>query len=163
MNIKLKDLLPEVGEGTTPYKWKGPIEGDHEVNYNFETEDGDEYIVHFGETYNPDYEGIPYDLEFYVSSPGTNQYSVGAVTNKGKQYRIISTIMTIIPDFVKNYPATMISFTGSDKGDGSSNQRDLLYQAYVNKNMSKLPGWKSEFKWGTFKLTKPVTSQIQMK
>lgn len=141
---KTSKPINEIGEGTAPYKWKGPIEGDHEVNYNFETEDGDEYTVHFGESYMPKYEGIPYELEFYVSSPGDTQYQTGAVTNKGKQYRIISTIMDIIPAFVKEYPATMITFTGSDKETSNSNQRDLLYQAYVKKNMGKLPGWKAD-------------------
>jgi hypothetical protein len=161
--IKLTTILKEIGEGTTPYKWKGPEEDDHAVQYHFETEDGDRYTVHFGEQYNPNYEGIPYDLEFYVSSPGANQYKPGAVTNKGKQYRIISTVMDIIPNFIKEYPATMIVFTGSDKADSDTNQRDLLYQAYVKKNMSKLPGWSSKFEYGKFTLEKPVDYRITQK
>lgn len=159
--IKLKDIIKEIGEGTTPYKWKGPEEGNHEVEYTFVTEDGDEYTVHFGESYNPNYEGIPYELEFYVSSPGDTQYQTGAVTNKGKQYRIISTIMDIIPNFIKEFPSTMITFTGSDKGGSETNQRDLLYQAYVKKNIGKLPGWKMEFESGKFRLIGPPMPKMR--
>jgi hypothetical protein len=52
--------------------------------------------------------------------------------------------MDIIKNFIEEYPANIISFTGSDKETSNVNQRDLLYQAYVKKNIHKFPGWKYE-------------------
>jgi len=131
--IKLKTLLKEIGEGVPPYKWSGPEERYGNVIYYFTTEDDDYYKIRFDGIMDNDWE-----LSFYANSDGV------VVINKGRQYKIISTIMDIIYSFVKEYPVDKISFTGSDKEDSETNQRDLLYQAYVKKNIHKFPEWKYE-------------------
>ena len=131
--IKLKKLLKEIGEGVTPYKWSGPEDRIGSVEYYFTTEDNDYYKVKFVGTMDNDW-----GLAFYANNDS------GVITNKGRQFKIISTIMDIIKNFIKEYPANIISFTGSDKENSETNQRDLLYQAYVKKNIHKFPEWKYE-------------------
>jgi hypothetical protein len=135
--IKLKPLLKEIGEGVTPYKWSGPEERFGGIIYYFTTEDNDYYKVRFDGTIDNGWE-----LNFYVRDK--DEYSSGAITNKGRQFKVISTIMDIMKSFIEEYPADLITFTGSDKETSNVNQRDLLYQAYVKKNIHKFPDWKYE-------------------
>jgi hypothetical protein len=131
--IKLKPLLKEIGEGTTPYKWSGPQDRIGSVEYYFTTEDNDYYKVKFVGTMDNDW-----GLAFYANNDS------GVITNKGRQFKIISTVMDIIKSFVEEYPVDLIRFTGSDKEDSTTNQRDLLYRAYVDKNIHKLTGYHAE-------------------
>lgn len=131
--IKLKSLLTEIGEGVTPYKWSGPEDRIGSVEYYFTTEDNDYYKVKFVGTMDNDW-----GLAFYANNDS------GVITNKGRLFKIISTIMAIIKSFVEEYPVDLIRFTGSDKEGATTNQRDLLYRAYLNKNINKLPGYHAE-------------------
>ena len=131
--IKLKTLLKEIGEGVTPYNWSGPEDRIGSVEYYFTTEDNDYYKVKFVGTMDNDW-----GLAFYANNDS------GVITNKGRQFKIISTIMDIIKSFVEEYPVDLIRFTGSDKEGATTNQRDLLYRAYLNKNINKLPGYHAE-------------------
>jgi hypothetical protein len=131
--IKLKPLLKEIGEGTTPYKWSGPQDRIGSVEYYFTTEDNDYYKVKFVGTMDNDW-----GLAFYANNDS------GVITNKGRQFKIISTVVDIIKSFVEEYPVDLIRFTGSDKEDSTTNQRDLLYRAYVDKNIHKLTGYHAE-------------------
>ena len=109
--IKLKTLLTELGEGVPPYQWSGPQEQSGNINYHFTTEDNDSYRVVFTGT-----EGNDWRLDFYVKESKPNsEYDSGTVTNKGRQYKIISTIMDIMKDFIEDYPADSIVFSGADK------------------------------------------------
>jgi hypothetical protein len=103
------------------------------VEYYFTTEDNDYYKVKFVGTMDNDW-----GLAFYANNDS------GVITNKGRQFKIISTIMDIIKSFVEEYPVDLIRFTGSDKEGATTNQRDLLYRAYLNKNINKLPGYHAE-------------------
>ena len=145
--IKLKSILKEIGEGTTPYKWSGPEEQGGTILYFFKTEDGDHYKVLFEGMIDNDWELVFYTPSYSTDDQGTY---IGAVTNKGRQFKIISTIMDIIKDFINEYPADRIFFTGADKEGtkSNSNQRDMLYAAYVKKNISKLQGWDYRIKPG---------------
>lgn len=146
--IKLKSILKEIGEGMIPYKWTGPEDDFGSVNYFFKTEDDDYYNIIFGASGEGEND---WSLNFYVKNDtDIDTWSSGAVTNKGRQFKIISTIMDIMKDFINEYPADKIFFTGSDK-EGSkinSNQRDMLYTAYVKKNINKLQGWDFEIQPG---------------
>lgn len=146
--IKLKSLLKEIGEGVTPYKWTGPDERGETIFYYFKTEDGDYYKVLFDGMM---YENV-WELAFYSNSvtPSDEEGYTGIVTNKGRQFKIISTVMDIINSFIKEYPVNDIHFTGADKkgSKGGTNQRDILYAAYVKKNINKLEGWDYEIKPG---------------
>ena len=142
--IKLKPLLKELGEGTTPYKWTGPEDDFGYVNYFFTTEDNDYYNVIFTGGVHEDIEDS-WSINFFVKNDtDIETWNSGTVTNKGRQFKVISTIIDIIKNFIEEYPANIISFTGSDKEDSETNQRDLLYQAYVKKNIHKFPEWKYE-------------------
>lgn len=145
--IKLKSILKEIGEGTTPYKWSGPEEKFGTILYFFTTEDGDYYKVLFDGMMENDWE-----LIFYSNSYTTDDDTsyIGIVTNKGRQFKIISTIMDIIQSFITEYPVDRIFFTGADKKGtkSSSNQRNMLYTAYVKKNINKLQGWDYEIRTG---------------
>jgi hypothetical protein len=79
--------------------------------------------------------GNDWELAFYAN----NDSSV--IVNKGRQYKVISTVMDIIKSFVEEYPVDLISFTGADKEGSKTNQRDLLYKEYISKNIDKLPGY----------------------
>jgi hypothetical protein len=142
--IKLKTLLKEIGEGVTPYQWSGPEDDFGYVNYFFTTEDKDYYNVFFTGGVHEDIEDS-WSINFFVKNDTDIQtWNSETVTNKGRQFKIISTIMDIIKNFIQEYPANIISFTGSDKENSETNQRDLLYQAYVKKNIHKFPEWKYE-------------------
>ena len=140
--IKLINLLLEIGEGTEPYRWSGPDDGDGGiVSYRFKTEDGDYYLVSFSSTITDGYDSA-FTLSFHVRDEEEGDSS-SIITNKNRQFKIISTIMNIIESFIDEYPADMILFTGSDASTKKSNtnQRDLLYKAYINKNMHRFPEW----------------------
>ncbi len=152
--IKLKPLLKEIGEGVPPYKWSGPEEKSSGIIYYFTTEDNDYYKVRFDGTIDNGWELNFYvrDKDEYSSNAVTNkgrqfnvrdkdEYSSSAVTNKGRQFKVISTIMDIMKSFIEEYPADLITFTGSDKEGSTSNQRELLYKRYIEKNINQLPGW----------------------
>lgn len=138
--IKLKSILKEIGEGVTPYTWSGPDERSGMVVYYFTTEDGDQYKVKFDGMFDNDWE-----LAFYSPSHTSNDGEYfGAVINKGRQFKVISTIMDIIKSFVNEYPVDMIVFSGSDKKGSKTNQRDLLYKKYLTKNIKYLPGYHAD-------------------
>jgi hypothetical protein len=142
--IRDEPLLKEIGEGTTPYNWTGPEDDFGYVNYFFTTEDNDYYNVIFTGGVHEDIEDS-WSINFFVKNDtDIETWNSGTVTNKGRQFKVISTIMDIIKNFIEEYPANIISFTGSDKEDSETNQRDLLYQAYVKKNIHKFPEWKYE-------------------
>lgn len=155
--IKLTNLLTEIGEGTIPYKWSGPEEDSVGIHYYFKTEDGDYYLVTFTPKASEHTSDNAYRLDFYAKD-GDGGFDSGIVINKGRQFRIISTIMDIIPSFIKEYPCDMILFSGSDKRNSKNdtNQRDMLYKKYVSKNIHKLEGWKFDNSTSTTKLFRTV-------
>ena len=49
--------------------------------------------------------------------------------------------MDIMKDFIEEYPADAIVFSGADKEGSKTNQREELYKKYIIKNIHLLPGW----------------------
>ena len=140
--IKLKSLLTEIGEGVPPYQWSGPQQDRNgDITYFFTTEDNDDYQVIFSQS-NESLEKTDWSVDFFARD--NNEWSAEIATNRGRQYRIISTVMDIILSFIKKYPANTIHIIGSDY-DG---QRNKLYALYAEKNISKLQGWKYKAKDG---------------
>ena len=131
--------INEIGEGVTPYKFSIGEETQHGMEYNFTTEGGDDYLVQFTIL---GYDGIDgWDVSFYSRSKETDFMSDDE-TNKGEQFKIISTVMAVIGDFLKENPnCKRISFVSKDKDGQKTNQRDLLYRAYIQKNIHKFNGW----------------------
>ena len=139
--IKLKTLLTELGEGVPPYQWSGPEDDFGYVNYFFTTEDKDYYNVIFTDGVQDNIEDA-WSVNYFVKNDtDIETWDSGTVVNKGRQYKIVSTVMDIIESFIEEYPANIISFSGADKEGSKTNQRDILYQVYVKKNIHKFPEW----------------------
>lgn len=156
--------INEIGEGVTPYKFSIGEETKYGMDYNFHTEDGDAYLVQFDEGNFSDV----YDLAFYAV--GSSGFMSDEEMNKGRQFKIISTVLAIIKDFIKETPGVQgIEFSGKKKEGKETNQRDLLYNAYVKKHIGEFPGWDFKignnetklFKKETLKESKPLTGLSQ--
>jgi hypothetical protein len=137
--IKLVSLLKEIGEGVDPYKWTGPHEVSGRVEYYFTTEDNDEYVVDFNPSNDDKYS--VWGLTFYTTSATSDRF--GRVVNRGRLFKVMSTVMDIMKDFMESgkYPVYIISFSGAEKSGTITNQRDLLYQTYIKKNIDNFPDW----------------------
>jgi hypothetical protein len=84
-----------------------------------------------------------------------NKYAV--VTNRGRFFKVMSTVMSIMKNFMQSgkYPIDVIAFSGSDKLGTDTNQRNLAYQQYVEKNIKSLPDWDyKKYKSGRVRLIK---------
>jgi hypothetical protein len=142
--IHLINILKEIGEGVTPYAFKQIKNTQLLVAYTFITETNDQYIVKFNSSYS---DPNDYKLSFY---PGTSTSEeaeddkIDAIVNKGELYKILSTVVSVVKSFVsKNKNASSISWVGVDSDkDGAGNQRDRLYNAYLQKNINQFPNWK---------------------
>jgi len=140
--IKLKDVLKEIGEGVTPYAFKQMQNSPRLIAYTFTTDTNDQYIVKFFSGYSqPDI----FNLVFY---PGTSiedvDDKIDVITNKGTMFKILSTVVSIVKTLIsKNKNISGINWIGinSDK-PGADTQRDRLYKAYLQKNITQFPNWK---------------------
>ena len=138
-------LVNEVGEANLqPYPYTddpnehaytdNPNEHGSNYNniYNFTTEDNDKYIVHINE-----YNGIATidfkALDFNDDDIGMGGY--GSVLNKGRMYRIMSTLAKIIKEYaLKRKPPTVMISALKSKGN-ASNQRMNIYLQFIKKNI----------------------------
>ena len=94
-------------------------------NYYFDVDD-DKYEVLFKKFLNSDY---GYDVTFKTIN---NLHSFD--TNKNKQYKIMSTIITILKNFIEKNKPLAIGFSGSKTKGSNDNRRINMYNAYVSKN-----------------------------
>jgi hypothetical protein len=142
--IRLTDLLKEVGEGITPYTFKQIKNTQLLVVYTFTTEDGDQYVVKFKSSYS---QPNNYNLSFYPGTSASEKAEddkIDDITNKGDLFKILSTVVSVVKNFISNNKnVSGISWIGvnSDK-EGADKQRDLLYNAYLQKNINQFPNWK---------------------
>lgn len=142
--IRLIDLLKEVGEGVTPYTFKQIKNTQLLVAYAFTTKTNDQYIVKFNSSYS---DPNDYKLSFY---PGTSTSEkaeddkIDIIVNKGELHKILSTVVSVIKSFIsKNKNASSISWVGVDSNKkGAGDQRNRLYNAYLQKNINQFPNWK---------------------
>jgi hypothetical protein len=114
----------EVGEGNMqPYKFAKIMDKPMIKFYQFFTETY-EYAVSI-KTINK----IAWTISFGNESP------VLVDTNEGEQYKIMSTILQIVKEFVNEENPICITFSSvKTRGEGD-NRRDNMYMAYVGKNM----------------------------
>lgn len=142
--IRLIDLLKEIGEGVTPYTFKQIKNTQLLVAYAFTTKTNDQYIVKFNSSYS---DPNDYKLSFY---PGTSTSEkaeddkIDIIVNKGELYKILSTVVSVVKSFIsKNKNASSISWVGVDSDKkGAGDQRNRLYNAYLQKNINQFPNWK---------------------
>lgn len=142
--IRLTDILKEIGEGVTPYTFKQIKNTQLLVAYAFTTKTNDQYIVKFNSSYS---DPNDYKLSFY---PGTSTSEkaeddkIDIIVNKGELYKILSTVVSVVKSFIsKNKNASSISWVGVDSDKkGAGDQRNRLYNAYLQKNINQIPNWK---------------------
>lgn len=144
----VSNKIQEVGEAnTTPYKWRIRNKSDYSITYEFATDSGAYYLVKFHEdedeeSFSSLEETSAWEMSFFVRSEvdddGDYSYSSSRVVNKGELYKVMSTIVDITKNLIKEFPNTKkLSFQPSrSKGDDSvDNQRGKLYKAFVSRQI----------------------------
>jgi len=119
--------LDEVGEGTAePYEVKIIKSTADKKIYAFKTEDNDNYFIEFSRANLDDNE---WDVIFGVKG---EEYTT--VTNKGRLYRVMATILKIMNGFFANTNPDMIVIEPIKNKSGDF-RRFLLYLSYIGKNL----------------------------
>jgi phosphopantetheine adenylyltransferase len=135
-STKIQDL-EEVGEASQkPYKWTKSESSRFPgtIDYSFITDKDTEYRAYF----------VPTSPGFYEFGFSAEDGDLSATINKGELFRVMSTIVDIMKDFVTTTPWNRIEFEGSkdfervEKGV-EDKRRDKLYRAYLKKNLSNFP------------------------
>lgn len=120
--------LDEYGEANLPpYDFNVEDLGYDQVNYNFDTEDGDEYVVMFNQ-----FDRIKriWDLQFGVVDGTPTD-----VVNRGRRDRVMSTLVKIVNAFIDKYKPNAIRFKPSKSRGEEDMRRYNMYMAYIKKNM----------------------------
>ena len=148
---EILNIVREVGEGTSKiYDWRfereikfGGSRG-RLYRYVFDSENID-YVVAFN-TYTIDVGGGSKKkgvaVSFYADDSGSFA-NYKKSTNLNELYNVMATVMDIILDFMQIHDDVEILLISPSKAFEGDNRRANLYRAYINKNISKLPGnWK---------------------
>jgi hypothetical protein len=125
MILKFQDFLFELGDSLLPpYDWKCTQSDAKEYQYEFNTEDLT-YWVYFSEE-------KPTIWEVFFSNNGIHPDS-----NKGHQFKIMATLISILKDFAKNVHPDTISIHGIAKqsGEKGTYSRSKFYREYLSKNV----------------------------
>ncbi len=149
--IKLRDILKEVGEATTtPYKWKKASTKENTVFFTFTTDQDTSYKValenYIYEDFHDDNKELPaIDVSFGIKENGA--YSPSLLTNKGEMYRVMSTIVDIIKDYLnRNKMIKVIMYEPLKKEGEKGFKRNDLYMAFIKK---QIPTAKFEDSYGS--------------
>ena len=154
--IKLKNILKEIGEGTaTPYKWKKVFTKEDTVFFAFKTDQGTSYKVAL-ENYvyedfhedNKEYPAIEVSFGIVPKNMSINiMFNASIVSNKGEMYRVMSTIVDIIKDYIKrNDNIKAIIYEPIKKEGEKGFKRNDLYMAFIKK---QIPTAKFEDNYGS--------------
>lgn len=122
--------INEIGEGNLqPYPFKYENTSFNEVHYYFSTE-GFDYDVQIN---NTDSRAGIWTLQF-----GPIGGSVETITNEGKQFKVMTTVLHIITDFIEKHTPNRLSFKPiKDKNKNNTAQRFNFYMTYVKKHIPK--------------------------
>ena len=136
-HLKLfEELINEIGDaGAKPYKWRR-MDRRYDTYYIFTTESGLEYQVmtEFGSGEDRNTLLIEYGVEV-ITKQGNKSVDYELVTNRGEMFRIMSTIVDIVQEFMKKNPGIeYIEFEGS-KNKAGDQRRNKLYMAYIKKHL----------------------------
>ena len=154
--IKLRDILKEVGEGTaTPYKWKKASTKEDTVFFTFTTDQATSYKVALGNYVYEDfhendkeYPAIEVSFGIVPKNMSINiMFNASIVSNKGEMYRVMSTIVDIIKDYIKrNDNIKAIIYEPIKKEGEKGFKRNDLYMAFIKK---QIPTAKFEDNYGS--------------
>ena len=123
--------LYEIGEASVqPYNFyleDSEIGFDDWVSYKFQTEDRDKYIIQFIRKNN-----------FWViqfSLTGKKNFNHEQVVNKGRNFRVMATVVNVIKIFVEwKHPDKM--FMVASKSKEEDKRRLHMYMRYLEKNIT---------------------------
>jgi len=125
--------IKEVGEANlTPYQYKKTHEGSNgRIEYEFKTDDDLNYMVFFNKGM---YRGNPPQWEdnTWAGGFGVEGYDDNEVTNAHDVQKVMSTVMQILRDFVKEYDPQILVVEPS-KADSEDKRRLNMYLAYAKK------------------------------
>lgn len=106
MKTFLEFLNEEIGHDMVEsYPYKKEIDDELSTYYTFITDDDDKYIVrffHIGEFQHKEKWMGHYQVEFATKGDDYNEGD-SVIVNKGRFYRVISTVISIIKDFMKEH------------------------------------------------------------
>lgn len=148
---EISKVLNEIGEATSePYPWKKASKKEDVIFFTFTTDEGtiykvalDNYIYEDFHEGNKEYPAI--EVSFGIKEKG--KYSTTTVTNKGEMYRVMSTIVDIIKDYLKrNNTIKAIIYAPIKKEGDTGYKRNDLYMAFIKK---QIPGATFEDSYGS--------------
>lgn len=142
------EFLLEIGDASSAsYPYEITLDTDLLARYEFETEE-DRYNCDFklldvGNTSNAR-DNSPdeiYDVEYYVvkNTNGTKDFSV---TNRGRVFKIMSTVTRIVSDFLTRHKNASLRFEGIREKDetrydyGDTSKRDRLYLEFLKRHLT---------------------------
>ena len=145
--MKLKDILFEIGEGSVkPYKFRISKDETDSKSSNrivdFKTEDNDQYQVvlyaYWGDNWMTDTFGSHITIDFLIDH-GLGNRDAYVVVNKGRLFRVMSTVVKIAEEFMKDidYKEKGIDTLRIEptKDDLDDDRRANLYTAYIKRQL----------------------------
>jgi hypothetical protein len=152
--IKLKRILKEIGEATSsPYKWKKASKKEDIEFFTFITDQGTMYKVALDYFIHEDryqtrgsfrtYPAV--GVSFGIKDKG--KYLTNTTSNKGEVYRVMSTIVDIIKDYLKhNNSIKVIAYAPVEDYGDEGYKRNALYKSFIQK---QIPTAKFEDSYGS--------------
>jgi hypothetical protein len=152
----------KVGYGIDPKPFKQITDKnkdgiDTENQFEFKTDLGTKYIVEFEAEYDPDYQELGVEINFYADG---DQKMIP--TNKGEQYSVMATISDIMVNWInewdKYFYISQVWIEPKVEDDEKEemsvfSQRGRLYKIYLDKQISRLnKSYKVEQKPDAFKM-----------
>jgi nicotinic acid mononucleotide adenylyltransferase len=137
--IVKEEGITEVGEANlTPYKWEEVNASGWFTSVKFITDNETEYDVRLENTIYVDNELnnlLALEIEFTAKPKGTESKSSKIVVNKGEMYKVMSTLVDIVKNYIKEYEAQAIIYYPAKKSseEDFGTQRDNLYKAFISK------------------------------
>ena len=168
--IKLMDILKEIGDATSAVSYihtdSGKSKYETVEKYEFEIGE-DTYVVTMFvsevDTTLPSKEGYKKGSTGLQIMFGlkTDKYQGGdtARTNKGVQYKIMSTVTKILKDYIAKHPELVEISYEPVKKSIDDQAREKLYQIYVQKNLSDWEYTKDSYGWIYLNKPKPEPSK----
>lgn len=143
----------EVGQSMVePYKYEKTSDDKLATYYKFITDDDDQYVVrffHIGEFQQKEKWMGQYQVEFVTG----DENGVTIVVNKGRFYRVMSTIISIIKEFVKEHDPKQLKINpvSNFKKD---KRRKNIYIRYIEKLLPDNYKYKKTLIGNTLLITK---------
>lgn len=133
-------VLKEVGEGSTePYKWSLTDQDPYTQAYSFSTDSNVDYEVFLiGNSELVNAQSVHIMFVGRDREAGDSEYSPSSVFSKGELYRVMSTILRIVKEFLQKHPnIDQLEYKpGAKSGESAAdNKRSKLYFAYLQKQL----------------------------